>query len=91
MSLLRHNPRRDANEAAIVAALEAAGCHVERLSGFGVPDLLISRRGRWHVAEVKTPRGRLKKSQQRFAELARAPVAILRSVQEALDWARGIP
>lgn len=48
--------RRDANEPAIVAALEAAGAYVQRLDeGGGVPDLLVGFRGRTFLVEVKNP------------------------------------
>ncbi len=48
--------RRDANEPAIVAALEAAGAVVQRLDdGGGVPDLLVAYAGRTHLLEVKNP------------------------------------
>jgi len=41
MSILRYSAKRDANELEIVNALENAGCLVQRLSGGGVPDLLV--------------------------------------------------
>jgi hypothetical protein len=37
----RHAARRDANEPAVVAALEKVGCIVETLSKKGVPDLMV--------------------------------------------------
>ena len=55
MSLLRHNPMRDANEKPVVAALEAEGCVVTRISGGGVPDLLVWSpfTSSFHLVEVK--------------------------------------
>lgn len=48
--------RRDANEAAIVAALRAIGCSVAALDqGDGVPDLLVGRNGVTLLLEVKNP------------------------------------
>lgn len=44
--------RRDANEAAIVAALDAAGAAVEQLDP-PLPDLLVSYRGELYLLEVK--------------------------------------
>lgn len=44
--------RRDTNEAAIVAALEAAGAAVQQLDP-PLPDLLVSYRGELHLLEVK--------------------------------------
>lgn len=58
MSLHRRNPRRDANEPAIVEALEAVGAKVKRLSAAGVADLLVLFRGRLFLLEVKTAKGR---------------------------------
>lgn len=45
--------QRDANEAAIVEALELAGAAVQRLSEPGVPDLLVSYDNVLHLIEVK--------------------------------------
>lgn len=49
---MRRASRRDENEAAIVAALEAAGCSVERISAKGIPDLLVGYRGSTLILEV---------------------------------------
>jgi len=87
VSLRRVNPKRDATEPAIVAALEACGFQVERISGSGVPDLLLSRAGRWYVAEAKSRLGRLTKDQEGFKDRARAPVPIFRSADDAVRWA----
>lgn len=43
--------KRDANEPAIVAALEAIGAEVWRGTEF---DLFVSFRGKWHALEVKS-------------------------------------
>lgn len=90
MSLHRRNPRRDANEPEIISALLQMGFAVDRISGAGIPDLLLSRSGRWYVAEVKTAKGRLKPAQERFREQAQGPVPVLKSAQEAVEWANGI-
>lgn len=78
MSLHRRNPRRDANEPAIVDALLAAGATIYRLSGKGQPDLLVRFRGIWTPLEVKTTTGRLTKAQ------AAIDWPIVRSVEDAL-------
>jgi hypothetical protein len=49
------NRRRDENEPAVVAALEALGAVVCKLNDFGVPDLLVGYRGRTILVEVKNP------------------------------------
>jgi hypothetical protein len=66
LSLHRRNPRRDANEPEIVEALEAVGAEVWKLSGTGLPDLLVRFRGRLHAGEVKTRKGRLTAAQGAF-------------------------
>jgi hypothetical protein len=66
MSLSRRNPRRDANEPAIVQALEAVGAEVWKLSGTGLPDLLVRFRGVLYAPEIKTRHGKLRASQGAF-------------------------
>lgn len=51
--MIRRAAKRDESEPAIVAALEAVGATVQRLSAAGVPDLLVSFRGRLELLEVK--------------------------------------
>lgn len=83
MTIRRHAVRRDANEPAIVDALEAIGVVVHRLSAPGLPDLLT-----WHpreglrLIEVKMPGGSLTVQQQTTRE--RTPFAIVESVTDAL-------
>lgn len=60
--------KRDANEDAIVKALEARGVLVLRVSGKGCPDLFVCFQGRWHALEVKGKGGRLTPAQRRIAE-----------------------
>lgn len=52
---MRLAPRTDANQSAIVAALEDAGCSVTLLSavGKGCPDLLVGASGRTLLMECK--------------------------------------
>lgn len=70
--------RRDANEAAIVQALEQVGARVTRISGDGAPDLLVRFRGRLWAFEVKSAKG----SRTEAQEVTQWPV--IRSVAEAL-------
>lgn len=59
MSLHRRAAKRDSNEGPIVQALQAQGFHVTRISGAGVPDLLVSKQcGRYDVLGW-TPNGAL--------------------------------
>lgn len=87
MSLRRYDAKRDANEKAIVDALEAVGAHVLRLSISGAPDLLVSYRNgpRRDLAllEVKTAKGKINKRQREF-ESEGWEVFVVRSVDEAL-------
>lgn len=99
MSLRRHNPKRDANEPEIVRALEQCGFAVEPISQRGVPDLLVSRRGHWWTVETKRPpgpRGGLKgrtltDEQVAFRDRHRAPVQVIRTATEAVQWAGSVP
>jgi hypothetical protein len=50
--------QRDANEAEIVLALEAAGAAVQKLGDPGVPDLLVSFGNVLHLIEVKNPQAK---------------------------------
>lgn len=49
--------KRDANEPAIVKALQAVGATVVKLNGPGQPDLLVGWRGSTYLLEVKLPLG----------------------------------
>ncbi len=49
--------KRDANEKAIVDALEAVGARVTRISGEGAPDLLVRFRSQLWAFEVKSGKG----------------------------------
>lgn len=93
MSLNRHAKRRDENEPAIVAYLEANGALVYRLDR--PVDLLVGYRGAWYLLEVKNPgaaRGRatatkLTPDQEEFtgqAKLNRLPVSVVESPEGAL-------
>lgn len=84
MTLRRWNPKRDANEPAIVDALEAIGVTVHRLSHPGLPDLLCwHRREGFRLLEVKAEKGTLTEA-QRETVCSSLPFCIVRSVPEAL-------
>lgn len=69
------NLRRDKSEGPIVDALRAAGAQVWRVSGTGLPDLLVRYRGVLYAGEVKTKTGKLRASQGEFP--------VWRTVEEA--------
>lgn len=87
MSLNRWAARVDNNQAEVVNALRAAGCHVYVM---GKPvDLLVSRAGRFFVIEVKRPDKARRKSsytkeQIEFIRDARAQVHVVSGPLDAL-------
>jgi Holliday junction resolvase len=70
--------RRDANEKAIVKALEAVGAHVTKISGEGAPDLLVRFQGRLWAFEVKAAKGKQTEAQ------IETQWPVIRSVEDAL-------
>lgn len=88
---MRRAAKIDANQPAIVAALEAVGAHVTDLSGAGegVTDLLVSYRGKWFPIEIKDgslpPSKRaLTPPQKKWHREIKAPAYIANNVAEAL-------
>lgn len=84
---MRRARKVDANQAAIVAALRAAGRTVEILAdvGRGVPDLLVGLRGATFLLEVKMLGERLTPDQMEWHRRWRGHVAVVRTPQEAID------
>lgn len=75
--------KRDSNEKSIVAALEAIGVAVVRVSEKGCPDLLVwSSRDGFRLLEVKSKAGKLTPDQQVMR--SRVPFTVVRSVEDAL-------
>ena len=72
MSLHRRNAKRDRNERLLVEYLQKAGAVVHRISGPGLPDLLVGYRKRWLLLEVKSPKGKLEPAQVLFHGAAQA-------------------
>ena len=77
--------KRDANERAIIDALQAVGCAVIQENNV---DLYVMYQGKWHPMEVKTRYG----SRTRYQESLHAQLAeygyeipIVKTVEEALD------
>lgn len=99
---MRKLDHRDANEPAIITALERRGCLVQKLSdGDGVPDLLVAtpRRGGRRVLlllEVKDPTHPKNKRELRltqadfFAKWLWAPVFKVETASEALALVRQV-
>ncbi len=88
MSLIRRAAKRDLTEPAIVAALEAAGAKVWRLSQ--PLDLLVGRGGRFVLLECKTGKRVRKDQPAQDATLADChrrglPVYVVRTPEDALQ------
>jgi hypothetical protein len=74
--------RSDGNAEAIISAWRRVGATVELI---GRPtDALVGFRGTNYLCEIKTPRGRLRASQQAFLTRWRGQAQVVRSVAEAL-------
>jgi Holliday junction resolvase len=75
----------DSNQVEIVSALRKVGCCVMHMHtlGKGVPDILVARRGRLWLVEVKGPKGKLTPDQEAFH--AAWPVHVVRSVDDAIN------
>lgn len=88
---MRQAAKRDGNEETIVSALLAGGCSVIRLSQRGVPDLLVGFEDRRTGAlttiliEVKEPKGKLTPDQIDFMTNWNGQVAIVRTVEDAME------
>jgi Holliday junction resolvase len=90
MSMPRHKAKRDAAEPEIVSTLQQCGFSVVRMDK--PVDLLVGFRGRAWLIECKSgDKGyakALNKNQKDFDSAWRGPrVVILRSAQDAMDWA----
>lgn len=84
---MRRAPRKDANHTEIVSALRGVGADVVDLAavGEGVPDILVAFRGVLYLLELKTAKGKLTPAEEAWHQAWRGPVAIVRSVDEALS------
>lgn len=81
MSIKRFAAKRDRSEAAIIDALTRVGAHVLPLDTF---DLLVLYRGRLHMLECKTGKGRLTVGQQALMDFG-WPLEIVRTPEQALQ------
>lgn len=95
---MRRAARVDANQVAVVAALRKVGAVVTpiHMVGNGVADLLVSFRQRWFVLEVKdgakpASARQLTADEERWIGLQRAPVFIVTSPAEAVEFLSRFP
>ena len=85
-----YNARTDANQEEIVMALRAVGCSVTLLHrvGSGCPDLLVGRDGRNWLMEIKQPGKKLNLLEEMWHHNWRGQVAIVESVEQAIEIVR---
>jgi len=89
--MLRYRSRVDKNQKEIVEVLRKAGFSVfsAHQVGKGFPDLVLGKYGVTWLAEVKEPDGKLGQSQKDFIKNWKgSPIVILRTIDEALAFAR---
>ena len=84
----QYKNKRDANEAAIFDELRAYGLSVFPMDK--PADALVGWMGRSYLVEVKNPKGKNKLSapQEAFLETWKGDFTILRTVEEAAEFAR---
>ena len=86
MGAPRYRQKPDSNQGEIVQALEKIGCSVYDASRVGeIPDLIIGFRGLVCLLEVKTPTGRMKKSQIQWHKEWNGHSCVVRSPMEAIE------
>jgi hypothetical protein len=84
---MRHKPRLDSTQRAIVEALRTAGCSVQSLAsvGGGCPDLLVGVLGATYLLECKTKGEDLRDRQRAWAGMWRGmPPLVVHTPEEAL-------
>jgi hypothetical protein len=82
---VRFAAKRDANEPAIIAALQLAGWSIFQVGATGFPDLVAVRKGTSHFLEVKQPKGTLTPAQEKLhrrMEAAGLKVHVVRTADE---------
>jgi hypothetical protein len=80
----RRAARRDANERAIINALESVGATVMQVSEKGFPDLVVGYLGITWLMEVKAPGKGLTADQQDFHKAWRGSrIHVVESVEQA--------
>ena len=83
---MRHRARKDANHAAIVAALRAVGVTVFETHQVhdGFPDLVAGYRGVNYLIEVKSTAGELTPAQRGLHADWRGCIVVAQTIDEAL-------
>jgi hypothetical protein len=84
MSVRRRAAKRDANERAIITALESVGATVVQVSETGFPDLVVGYSGATWLMEVKAPGKGLTAGQKDFHKAWRGSrIHVVESVEQA--------
>ena len=80
--------RVDKNQTEIVKVLKQLGCSVVSLAdkGHGCPDLLVGFRGKNYLVEIKNGNGKVTEDQQRFFNLWKGSVMIMRTVDDVTNF-----
>ena len=89
----RRAARKDENQSEIVETLRALGFSVFVMDE--PCDLLLGKLGKNYLIEIKDgakppSQRKLTKAQAEFHPTWRGQIAVIKSVQEALEWARGL-
>lgn len=94
---MRIRGKRDANHSHIVGVFRDMGCSVLDLAsvGQGCPDLLIARGGKMRLCEIKDgdkfpSQQKLTEQQARFHAHWNASIAIVHSVEDAIEIANNL-
>ena len=88
MALAKYGNKRDANEPEIFDTLRGHGLSVRPLDT--PADAIVGYGLRTYLVEVKTAKGKLTRSQSEFLKTWRGDYTILRSVDEAIEFARSV-
>jgi len=84
----RYKNKRDRNEGEVVAALEAHGIAVVRAD---TPvDLICGCAGQTYLVEVKDGAAKLTRGQEEFLEKWTGHAVVVRSVEEAIEFAKEV-
>ena len=86
-------PRKaDTNHKQIADAFRKMGYSVADTHehGNGFPDFIAAKDGYNHMIEVKSETGKLTPAELRFAEKWQAPIYVIRSVEQAIQFESGV-
>jgi hypothetical protein len=88
----KYAARIDTTHEEIVTCLRLINAGVQSMAtiGKGCPDLLISYRGKWYVAEVKSGTKDFESDQLAWQERHKAPVLRFNSAGDAMAWAKEV-